>query len=89
MTFSLFQIFSNGKYKSVLHRVFVNAADPRVSVASLHSLPAAAVVSPSPQLLAAGEPRRYMDTGFAAFLHHLSSRSITGKNFLESRKLAH
>ncbi|CAA6673365.1 unnamed protein product [Spirodela intermedia] len=82
-------IFSNGKYKSVLHRVFVNATSPRVSVASLHSLSPAAVVSPSPQLVTASEPRRYMDTGFAAFLHHLSSRGTTAKSFLESRKLAH
>ncbi|CAA7410593.1 unnamed protein product [Spirodela intermedia] len=83
------EIFSNGKYKSVLHRVFVNATSPRVSVASLHSLSPAAVVSPSPQLVTASEPRRYMDTGFAAFLHHLSSRGTTAKSFLESRKLAH
>ncbi|KAG4996272.1 hypothetical protein JHK84_027320 [Glycine max] len=33
------EIYSNGKYKSVLHRVIVNAMKKRTSVASLHSLP--------------------------------------------------
>ncbi|KAJ6807932.1 protein DMR6-LIKE OXYGENASE 2 [Iris pallida] len=41
------EIFSNGRYKSVLHRVLVNSIKSRISIASLHSLPVDRMVSPS------------------------------------------
>ncbi|XVF55586.1 hypothetical protein PTKIN_Ptkin06aG0047800 [Pterospermum kingtungense] len=81
------EIFSNGRYKSVLHRVFVNPAKARLSVASLHSLPFNFVVGPSPKLIDETNPRRYMDTDFATFLEYISTCEPKQKNFLESRKL--
>ncbi|KAB2087208.1 hypothetical protein ES319_A04G087200v1 [Gossypium barbadense] len=81
------EIFSNGRYKSVLHRVFVNPAKPRLSVASLHSLPFNCMVGPSPKLIDQVNPRRYKDTDFATFLEYISSCEPKKKNFLESRKL--
>ncbi|KAK9036990.1 hypothetical protein V6N11_021913 [Hibiscus sabdariffa] len=83
----LMVIFSNGRYKSVLHRVFVNPAKPRLSVASLHSLPFNCKVGPSPKLIDEQNPRRYKDTDFATFLEYVSSCEPKKKNFLESRKL--
>ncbi|GMI79970.1 Germination Insensitive to ABA Mutant 2, Gain-of-function in ABA-modulated Seed germination 2 [Hibiscus trionum] len=82
------EIFSNGRYKSVLHRVFVNPAKPRLSVASLHSLPFDCMVGPSPKLIDQQNPRRYKDTDFATFLEYISSCEPKKKNFLESMKLA-
>ncbi|PON56155.1 Isopenicillin N synthase [Parasponia andersonii] len=81
------EIFSNGKYKSVLHRVLVNSMKARISVASLHSLPFMYTISPSPKLIDEGNPRRYKDTDFASFLEYISSREPKRKNFLETRKL--
>ncbi|XP_043705260.1 probable 2-oxoglutarate-dependent dioxygenase SLC1 [Telopea speciosissima] len=81
------EIFSNGRYKSVLHRVLVNSTRSRLSVASLHSLPFETVVRPAPKLINESNPRRYKDTDFAAFLKYLSSCEPKKKNFLESRKL--
>ncbi|XWS59587.1 hypothetical protein CRYUN_Cryun08bG0134900 [Craigia yunnanensis] len=81
------EMFSNGRYKSVLHRVFVNPAKPRLSVASLHSLPFNYMVGPSPKLIDEANPRRYKDTDFATFLEYISSCETKNKNFLESRKL--
>jgi len=83
------EIFSNGAYKSVLHRVRVNSTRPRMSVASFHSLPAERVVGPAPELVdeAAGKPRRYMDTDFATFLAYLASADGKDKTFLQSRML--
>ncbi|WOK94880.1 hypothetical protein Cni_G03585 [Canna indica] len=83
------EIFSNGRYESVLHRVVVNAARSRMSIASLHSLPFASVVRPSPALADEEQkPRLYKDTDFAAFLDYLSSHEPKRKSFLESRKLS-
>ncbi|XP_068342279.1 probable 2-oxoglutarate-dependent dioxygenase SLC1 isoform X1 [Pyrus communis] len=81
------EIFSNGKYKSALHRVLVNSLKGRISVASLHTLPFTRSVGPSPKLINESNPRRYKDTNFASFLEYISSREPKWKNFLESRKL--
>lgn len=81
------QIFSNGRYKSVLHRVIANPTSTRISVASLHSLPFESVVQPSPKLIDDKNPRRYKDTSYADFMEFISSREYKGKNFLESRRI--
>ncbi|CAK7343276.1 unnamed protein product [Dovyalis caffra] len=81
------EIFSNGRYKSVLHRVLVNSAKARTSVASLHSLPFKCMIRPCPKLIDEANPRRYKDTDFATFLEYISSCEPVMKNFLESRRL--
>ncbi|EXB39440.1 Thebaine 6-O-demethylase [Morus notabilis] len=81
------EIFSNGRYKSVLHRVVVNSSKPRISIASLHSLPFNCMVRPSPKLIDKANPKRYKDTDFSSFLEHIASREHKNKSFLETRKL--
>ncbi|KAL5709710.1 hypothetical protein ACHQM5_020368 [Ranunculus cassubicifolius] len=81
------EIFSNGRYKSVLHRVLVNSSRTRTSVASLHSLSFSKILRPSLKLVDEANPKRYMDTDFASFLEYVSSCEPKEKNFLESRKL--
>ncbi|KAI7730056.1 hypothetical protein M8C21_020007, partial [Ambrosia artemisiifolia] len=68
-----FEIFSNGRYKSVVHRVAVNSMRSRLSVASLHSLNANYNVTPSPILIDDSNPRLYQDTNYADFVDYLSS----------------
>ncbi|KAL0002706.1 hypothetical protein SO802_016487 [Lithocarpus litseifolius] len=80
------EIFSNGKYRSLIHRVLVNPSKSRISIASLHSLPFNSVVQPSPKLINEDNPRRYLDTDFASFLDYSSSSESKRKSFLESRK---
>ncbi|KAL8168149.1 hypothetical protein V2J09_009648 [Rumex salicifolius] len=81
------EIFSNGRYKSVLHRVLVNSERTRITVASLHSLPFNHVIKPSTRLVDDMNPSLYMETDFATFLEYISSREPKKKNFLESRKI--
>ncbi|KAL8516769.1 hypothetical protein ACS0TY_015143 [Phlomoides rotata] len=81
------EIFSNGRYKSVLHRVLVNTMKYRISVASLHSLPFTSTVRPAAKLITDTNPRRYKDTDFASFLDYIKTCDSTKKNFIESRKL--
>ncbi|CAN6461409.1 unnamed protein product [Victoria cruziana] len=81
------EIFSNGKYKSVLHRVVVNSSMSRISTASLHSLPFSSTVRPAPELVDEQHPRMYKDTDFSTFLNYLNSCESKSKNFLESRRL--
>ncbi|KAI3778349.1 hypothetical protein L2E82_07585 [Cichorium intybus] len=82
-----FEIFSNGRYKSVVHRVAVNSMRSRLSVASLHSVHVNKNVKPSPKLIDESNPRRYQDTNYADFLAYLSSSEFKCKRFLESRKI--
>ncbi|KAF2289829.1 hypothetical protein GH714_038846 [Hevea brasiliensis] len=81
------EIFSNGKYESVLHRVKVNSTKSRISVASLHTLPFKCMVRPWSKLIDAANPRRYKDTNFVTFLDYISTRDPKNKEFLDSRKL--
>ncbi|KAJ6325535.1 hypothetical protein OIU76_012583 [Salix suchowensis] len=81
------EIFSNGRYSSVLHRVLVNPFKSRMSIASLHSLPFNSMIRPSPKLISDANPRRYMDTDFASFIGYMASHEHKNKNFLESRRL--
>ena len=84
----MMQIYSNGRYKSVLHRVLVNSSQLRISVASFHSVPAERMVGPAAELVDDDlNPRRYMDTDFATFLAYLASAEGKHKTFLQSRKL--
>lgn len=81
------EIFSNGKYKSVIHRATVNSTRFRISVASLHTVPVKTMVRPSPCLINKAHPRRYMDTDFDIFLKYITSCESKMKNFLDSRKV--
>ncbi|KAM6584332.1 hypothetical protein CsatB_011334 [Cannabis sativa] len=82
------EILSNGRYKSVLHRVVVNSSKSRMSIASLHSVGLNCMIEASPKLIDETNPKRYMDTDFSSFLHHLASRQHNNnKTFLDSRKL--
>ncbi|KAG0449177.1 hypothetical protein HPP92_027489 [Vanilla planifolia] len=81
------EIFSNGRYKSVLHRVFVNSTKSRNSIASLHSLPFDSIVRPHPELVK-GVEKLYEDTDFASFLNYMTTNETKQKRFLESRKVA-
>ncbi|KAL3628421.1 hypothetical protein CASFOL_027467 [Castilleja foliolosa] len=81
------EIFSNGRYKSVLHRVLVNSKNCRISLASLHSFPFTSIVRPSEKLVTEANPKIYKDTDFASFLNYIRSCDSKKKNFLESRRL--
>ncbi|GAB4833540.1 hypothetical protein Ancab_031783 [Ancistrocladus abbreviatus] len=81
------EIFSNGRYKSVLHRVVANSQRMRISVATLHSLPFSFMIQPSPKLINKDNPPRYRSTDFATFIKFASSGALKKKNFLEMMKL--
>ncbi|XP_064958501.1 probable 2-oxoglutarate-dependent dioxygenase SLC1 [Musa acuminata AAA Group] len=80
------EIYSNRRYKIVLHRALVNTSKSRLSMASLHSVSFDRVVRLSPELVDKDHPKLYKDTDFAAFLTDTSCCETKHKHFLESRK---
>ncbi|KAL0357042.1 UNVERIFIED_CONTAM: 2-oxoglutarate-dependent dioxygenase 19 [Sesamum calycinum] len=77
------EIFSNGKYKSVLHRAVVNNMKARISVAVTNGPSADTVVSPAPHLLRTQDcwpayvPMKYKD-----YLLTQQGSQLNGKSIL-------
>lgn len=72
------QILSNGKYKSVLHRVVTNESERRVSLAMFYGPDKDAFIGPIQDLIDEHHPRLYRDYYFREFLEIF--RKQEGKN---------
>ncbi|XP_058075621.1 gibberellin 3-beta-dioxygenase 1-like [Magnolia sinica] len=55
----LLHVFTNGRFKSVLHRVLVNHTRPRFSIAHFLGPPTGAPISPCPKLVGPDRPPLY------------------------------
>ncbi|KAL0357040.1 UNVERIFIED_CONTAM: Gibberellin 3-beta-dioxygenase 2 [Sesamum calycinum] len=77
-------IFSNGKYKSVLHRAVVNKIKARISIAVANGPSADTVVSPAPRLLQTQGCRpAYVPMQYKDYLLAQQSNQLNGKSILE------
>ncbi|KAL0365183.1 UNVERIFIED_CONTAM: 2-oxoglutarate-dependent dioxygenase 19 [Sesamum angustifolium] len=78
------QIFSNGKYKSVLHRAVVNKMKARISIAVANGPSADTVVSPAPRLLQTQGCRpAYVPMQYKDYLLAQQSNQLNGKSILQ------
>ncbi|XP_057812547.1 2-oxoglutarate-dependent dioxygenase 19-like [Salvia miltiorrhiza] len=78
------EIFSNGKYKSVLHRAVVNDQTTRISVATANGPSLNAVVSPARQLVEAeGGAAAYAAMKYEDYLLEQQSSQLDGKTMLK------
>ncbi|KAL5853302.1 hypothetical protein ACOSQ3_008420 [Xanthoceras sorbifolium] len=64
----LLHILSNGRYTSVLHRVFVNQNWHRLSMAYFYSPPTDSSVKPLAKILNSGQPPRYRSVTVREFI---------------------
>jgi len=55
----LWQILTNGKYKSIIHRAVVNTKGTRISVGTAHGPNLDTVVGPAPELVGDDNPALY------------------------------
>lgn len=83
------EVLSNGKYKSVLHRVVLNRERVRISIASLHSLGMDVKMKTAEELVSETNPRGYKESSFRDFLDFLVATDIsTGENsFITTLKI--
>lgn len=78
----LVQIFSNGKYKSVLHRVAVNNEKARISIAIANGPSLETVVGPARKLLRS-ESASYAAIKYKDYLLSQQSNQLNSKSMLK------
>ncbi|KAM3270564.1 hypothetical protein P3S67_028766 [Capsicum chacoense] len=82
------EIFTNGKFKSNVHRVVVNNTSPRISVAVAHGPSLEAIVSPaSPLAQSESNPPAYMPKKYKDYMEMQQSNQLHQKSILEQVKI--
>ncbi|KAH0641527.1 hypothetical protein KY289_032501 [Solanum tuberosum] len=79
------EIFSNGKYKSNVHKVVVNNTSPRISVAVAHGPSLEAIVSPASQLVQSES--NYIPMKYKDYMEMQQSNQLHQKSILEQVKI--
>ncbi|XP_059446460.1 2-oxoglutarate-dependent dioxygenase 19-like [Corylus avellana] len=78
------EIMSNGKYKSVMHRAFVNEKATRISVATNFGPPLEMVVNPAPELVhPETNAPAYTGIKYGEYMELQKSNKVYGKSCLD------
>ena len=81
-------MLSNGKYKSVEHRVTVHPDKERISAAMFHQLLPNATVGPLPELVKGSSGARYRLVDYTDFMKHFfSAKHDKGASHLDHYKI--
>lgn len=82
------EVLSNGRYKSVVHRVTARGEGTRISIASLHSLGMDVKMEVATELVDEENPESYRGSSFRDFLNFASMKELgEGTSFLDSLKI--
>ncbi|KAJ0481441.1 putative oxoglutarate/iron-dependent dioxygenase, non-heme dioxygenase domain-containing protein [Helianthus annuus] len=77
------QIMSNGKYKSVEHRVSANGIRNRISVPIFVNPKASDIIGPLPEVLQSGEKPLYKHVLYSDYVKHFFRKAHDGKATIE------
>ncbi|XP_043714538.1 jasmonate-induced oxygenase 1-like [Telopea speciosissima] len=80
------QVLSNANYKSVEHRVVVNAAKERVSLAFFYNPKSDILMEPLKELVTPDCPALYTPMTFSEYRLHMRTKGPRGKSHVESLK---
>lgn len=80
------QIMSNGRYKSVEHRVTANGSKVRVSVPIFVNPRPSDVIGPLPEVLASGEKAIYRNVLYSDYVKYFFRKAHDGKKTVEFAK---
>lgn len=78
------QVLSNAIYKSVEHRVFVNAAEERMSIAFFYNPKGDLLVTPAPDLVTPDRPPLYKPMAYNEYRLYIRKMGLHGKSQVES-----
>ncbi|GKV21773.1 hypothetical protein SLEP1_g31721 [Rubroshorea leprosula] len=81
------QILSNGRYKSIEHRVVANASQNRISVPIFVNPRPSAMIGPLPEVVANGEKPIYKQVLYSDYVKHFFRKAHDGKATVEFAKI--
>ncbi|EYU35161.1 hypothetical protein ABFS82_06G120100 [Erythranthe guttata] len=82
------EVLSNGRYKSVVHRVTLNSEKTRISVAGLHTLGMDVKMKTAEEMVDEENLVCYKESCFRDFLDFISNNDIgQGNNFMDTIKI--
>ncbi|XP_072982849.1 jasmonate-induced oxygenase 2-like [Typha latifolia] len=81
------QVLSNATYKSVEHRVMVNAADERLSMAFFYNPRSDLPLGPLPQMVTPDRPAIYQPMTFDEYRLYIRKKGPRGKSQVDSLKV--
>lgn len=81
------QIMSNGRYKSVEHRVMANGSKNRISVPIFVNPMPSAMISPLPEVLESGEKAVYKQILYSDYVKYFFRKGHDGKATVEFAKI--
>lgn len=79
----LFQIVTNGLYKSIEHRATVNSEKARLSISTFVTPKFDGEFGPAPSLISPETPPRFTRVNVVDFLKNLFSRKLDGKTNID------
>ncbi|XP_072963691.1 S-norcoclaurine synthase 1-like [Typha angustifolia] len=82
----IFEIFTNGRYRSIEHRAIVNKEQERLSIAAFHSPNIDTMIGPLRELVK-GADEIYKTMDHENFMRLFFSSKLDGKSFLDCMKL--
>ena len=77
------QILTNGKYKSIIHRVVVNNKATRITIGTAHGPPLDAIVSAAPELVGEDNSPIYRAIKYGDYMQLQRSHELDGKSCLD------
>ncbi|KAK1364339.1 putative oxoglutarate/iron-dependent dioxygenase, isopenicillin N synthase [Heracleum sosnowskyi] len=81
------QIMSNGRYKSVEHRVAANGSNNRVSVPIFVNPRPDDIIGPLPEVLKNGEEAKYKQVLYSDYVKHFFRKGHDGKETIDFAKI--
>lgn len=79
-------MISNGKYRSIEHRVIVNSTTERVSLAFFYNPKDDMTIAPAQKLISASTLARYPAMTFREYRSFMRTKGPSGKSQVESLK---
>ncbi|KAI3740621.1 hypothetical protein L2E82_31091 [Cichorium intybus] len=80
------QIMSNGRYKSVEHKVIANGQENRISVPIFVNPRPSDVIGPLPEVIGQGEKALYKNVLYSDYVKHFFRKSVNGKDTVDFAK---
>ncbi|KAF3676327.1 Protein SRG1 [Capsicum annuum] len=84
-----FEIFSNGRYRSIEHRSVVSSEKERISVATFHGPRLNGELGPANSLVTAHGQPAFKKIGVNEFYTRFFNRELVGKTYVDTMRITH